>query len=187
VIVIVLHKSKGSIHLTYITIWSFFKINNLVVSTPGFPIFFFFTFSFFFALDFLLIMDPNTDIPNVQLATIRMTQWSTLRLERYICRHGPHRFRRDILRDLVSNRVHPLYPTIRQVYLVIALRLYRAGHRWSVINCLQFEGYLPYPPEQDDWTLLERSWVGRWWTEEEWALGGRDPPFFLPLDLWQAL
>jgi hypothetical protein len=132
-------------------------------------------------------MDPNTDIPYVQFATLRMTQWSTLRLERYICCHGLRRFRRGNLRDLVNNRVHPLYPTIRQVYLVIAQTLYRAGHRWSVINCLQIKGYLPYPPGQDDWTLLERSWVGRWWTEEEWVLGGRNPPFFLPLDLWHAL
>jgi len=46
----------------------------------------------------------------------------------------------------------------------------RTGHLWSVVQVLQFEGFIPFPPEQSNWTLLEMPWVGRWLTSEERVL-----------------
>jgi hypothetical protein len=124
------------------------------------------------------------DTPNIQLATTRMLEWTVSQLERYICCHGPRTFRRSVLRDLLHNRVQPVYPSVWQVFVVVAQTLYRHGHLWSVVQVLQFEGFIPFPPGQSNWTLLEMPWVGRWLTPEEWVLGGRAPNFFLPMNLW---
>jgi hypothetical protein len=70
-----------------------------------------------------------------------------------------------------------IYPERKDVYLALAIYLYRAGHTRTVLNALQFEGFAPGPPP--DRRMNEATDFGqpRYWTSYEWALGGRRPTF----------
>ncbi len=126
-------------------------------------------------------MDITKDTPNIQLATTRMLEWTVPQLECYICCHGLRVFRRSVLRDLLQNCVH------WQVLVVIAQTLYRHEHLWSVVQVFQFEGYIPNPPGQSDWTSWRCLGLVTCGLLRRMVLGSRAPNFFLPLNLWHAL
>jgi hypothetical protein len=83
--------------------------------------------------------------PDIELADERLTTFTEMQLENYICHHGPCQFTRTVLRKLVAVE-HPEYPTRKIAYLFLARVLYRAGHTLTVIEALQAEGYFLYPP-----------------------------------------
>jgi hypothetical protein len=114
--------------------------------------------------------------PNFELAFARLADFSERELENYLCHHGPRRFDRHILRVMVAAVERPEYPTRHDVYLALAVYLYRAGHTRTVVQVLQWEGFVPVPSERDmTWAL---DFVEpRWWTAYEWTLGGRLPTF----------
>ncbi|MFN9900378.1 MAG: hypothetical protein ACK55Z_16620, partial [bacterium] len=67
---------------------------------------------------------------------------SESQLECYICHHGPRRYDRQELRDIVAANMQPdIYPKRKDVYFALAIYLYRAGHTRTVLNALQFEGF----------------------------------------------
>jgi len=72
-------------------------------------------------------MDMTMDTLNIQLASTPLLEWTVPQLERYICCHGLRTFRRSVLRDLLHNRVHPVYPSIWRILVFIAQTLYRHG------------------------------------------------------------
>ncbi len=99
-------------------------------------------------------------------------------LEHYLCHHGPRRYDHQELRDTVAANMQPdIYPERKDVYLALAIYLYRAGHTRTVLNALQFEGFAPGPPPERKMNEATDFGQPRWWTSYEWALGGRRPNF----------
>ncbi len=97
-------------------------------------------------------------------------------LESYICQHGPRRYDRNELRTIIAANMQPdIYPERINVYLALAIYLYRAGHTRTVLNALQFEGFAPGP--SPDRRMDESTNFGqpRFWTSYEWTIGGRRP------------
>ena len=124
--------------------------------------------------------------PNFDLAFARLETFSELELESYICFHGRRNFHRRVLRELASAVRRPEYPERKDVYLALAIFLYQYGNTRTVIQALQWEGYIPEPPrdldDQGEGALDMAWWVTnvdepRWWTAYEWALGSRHRTF----------
>ncbi len=114
--------------------------------------------------------------PNFELAFARLETFSELELENYICGHG--RFHRRVLRELASAVRRPEYPTRENVYLALAIYLYRHGNTCTVIQALQFEGFVPVPFNREmNWAFAVDVDEPCWWTAYEWALGSRHRTF----------
>ena len=119
------------------------------------------------------LVTPNFDLAESALQTLSESQ-----LECYLCHHGPRRYDRQELRDTVAANMQPdIYPERKDVYLALAIYLYRAGHTRTVLNALQFEGFAPGPPPERKMNEATDFGQPRWWTSYEWALGGRRPTF----------
>ncbi|MFN9899358.1 MAG: hypothetical protein ACK55Z_11330, partial [bacterium] len=72
-------------------------------------------------------------------------------MECYICQHGPREFETQKLRDIVAANMQPdIYPKRKDVYLALAIFLYQYGNTRTVIQALQWEGYMPEPPRDLD-------------------------------------
>ncbi len=118
----------------------------------------------------------DTVTPNFELANARLADLSERELESYLCHHGPRRYDRNELRTIIAANMQPdIYPERINVYLALAIYLYRAGHTRTVLNALQFEGFAPGP--SPDRRMDESTNFGqpRFWTAYEWTLGGRRP------------
>ncbi len=114
------------------------------------------------------LVTPNFDLAESTLQTLSESQ-----LECYLCHHGPRRYDRQVLRDTVAANMQPdIYPERKDVYLALAIYLYRAGHTRTVLNALQFEGFAPGPPPERKMNEATDFGQPRWW-----ALGGRRPTF----------
>ena len=121
--------------------------------------------------------------PNFDLAIARLVTFSELELESYICFHGRRNFHRRVLRELASAVRRPEYPERKVVYLALAIFLYEHGNTRTVIQALQWEGYMLEPPRDPVEAGLDVAWwvtnvdEPRWWTAYEWALGSRHRTF----------
>ena len=124
--------------------------------------------------------------PNFDLAFARLETFSELELESYICFHGRRNFHRRVLRELASAVRRPEYPERKDVYLALAIFLYQYGTTRTVIQALQWEGYIPEPsrapvdqgegegPDMTWWVKVDEPC---WWTAYEWAFGSRHRTF----------
>jgi hypothetical protein len=83
--------------------------------------------------------------PDFDLAFAVLETLSESQLENYLCPNSPRRYDRQVFRDAVTAAMQPpdIYPTRKDVYLALAIYLYRAGHTRTVLNALQSRDSLP--------------------------------------------
>ena len=80
--------------------------------------------------------------PNFELANARLADLSERELENYICQHGPRRYDRNELRTIIAANMQPdIYPERINVYLALAIYLYRAGHTRTTVRGIRSRSF----------------------------------------------